>query len=121
MAMGRDLAAARSILDEPAPAHSQSPVSQTVWTGPLDGGSGGTAARLSSGNGATRVATAVATEQPTALESLSAIDWVLPGTELLEPRAAGRVGAGVDHESNKRRIEEKLLSFSIPAKVVAVN
>ncbi len=121
MATGSDLAAARSILDEPAPAHSQSPVSQTVWTGPLDGGSGGTAARLSSGNGATRVATAVATEQPTALESLSAIDWVLPGTDLLEPRAAGRVGAGVDHESNKRRIEEKLLSFSIPAKVVAVN
>ncbi len=121
MATGSDLAAARSILDEPAPVHSQSPVSQTVWTGPLDGGSGGTAARLSSGNGATRVATAVATEQPTALESLSAIDWVLPGTDLLEPRAAGRVGAGVDHESNKRRIEEKLLSFSIPAKVVAVN
>jgi S-DNA-T family DNA segregation ATPase FtsK/SpoIIIE len=46
---------------------------------------------------------------------------VLPGIDLLEPRAAGRVGAGVDHEANKRRIEEKLLSFSIPAKVVAVN
>ena len=29
--------------------------------------------------------------------------------------------ATVDHESNKRRIEEKLLSFAIPAKVVAVN
>jgi DNA segregation ATPase FtsK/SpoIIIE, S-DNA-T family len=116
-----DLAAARSILDEPAPRQSQSPVSQTVWTGPLDGGSSGTAARLSNGNGTTRVATALATHQPSALESLSAIDWVLPGTDLLEPRAAGRVGAGVDHESNKRRIEEKLLSFSIPAKVVAVN
>ena len=77
--------------------------------------------RASSGNGATRVATAVRHRTPTALESLSAIDWVLPGTDLLEPRAAGRVGAGVDHESNKRRIEEKLLSFSIPAKVVAVN
>jgi DNA segregation ATPase FtsK/SpoIIIE, S-DNA-T family len=121
MTTGSDLAAARSILDEPAPLQSQSPVSQTVWTGPLDGGSSGTAARLSSGNGTTRVAPAVATEQPTALDSLSAIDWVLPGTDLLEPRAAGRVGAGVDHESNKRRIEEKLLSFSIPAKVVAVN
>ncbi len=46
---------------------------------------------------------------------------MLPGIDLLEPRAAGRVGAGVDHEANKRRIEEKLLSFSIPAKVVAVN
>jgi S-DNA-T family DNA segregation ATPase FtsK/SpoIIIE len=121
MATGNDLAAARSILDEPAPRQSQPPVSQTVWTGPLDGGSSGAAARLSNGNGTTRVATALATEAPSALESLSAIDWVLPGTDLLEPRAAGRVGAGVDHESNKRRIEEKLLSFSIPAKVVAVN
>jgi S-DNA-T family DNA segregation ATPase FtsK/SpoIIIE len=118
-----ELAAARSILDEPAPRTSQSPVSQTVWTGPLDGGSGGVASRMAngSGNGTSRVATAVATDEPTAQESLSAIDWVLPGVELLEPRAAGRVGAGVDHDANKRRIEEKLLSFSIPAKVVAVN
>jgi DNA segregation ATPase FtsK/SpoIIIE, S-DNA-T family len=125
MATGDELAAARSILDEPAPRLDQPPVSQTVWTGPLDGGSGGVAARLSrgngNGNGTTRVATALATDVPTAQESLNAIDWVLPGVDLLEPRAAGRVGAGVDHESNKRRIEEKLLSFSIPAKVVAVN
>ena len=129
MATTDELAAARSILDEPAPRTSQSPVSQTVWTGPLDGGSGGSPARLSRGDGngngvgtgTSRAATALATAVPTALESLNAIDWVLPGIELLEPRAAGRVGAGVDHESNKRRIEEKLLSFSIPAKVVAVN
>jgi len=121
MSTGHDLAAARSILDEPAPRLNQSPVSQTVWTGPLDGGSPGVAAGRSNGNGTTRVTTAVARDQPTALESLSAIDWVLPGIDLLEPRAAGRVGAGVDHDSNKRRIEEKLLSFSIPAKVVAVN
>ena len=58
---------------------------------------------------------------PTALESLNAIDWVLPGIDLLEPRPGDGVGAAVDHASNKRRIEEKLLSFSIPAKVVAVN
>jgi S-DNA-T family DNA segregation ATPase FtsK/SpoIIIE len=129
MATQDELAAARSILDEPAPRSNQSPVSQTVWTGPLDGGTGGVPARLSrgsdnghgDGNGTGRVATALATEVPTALESLNAIDWVLPGVDILEPRAAGRVGAGVDHESNKRRIEEKLLSFSIPAKVVAVN
>ena len=31
------------------------------------------------------------------------------------------MNATLDHASNKRRIEEKLLSFSIPAKVVAVN
>jgi DNA segregation ATPase FtsK/SpoIIIE, S-DNA-T family len=127
MASAAEIAAARSILDEPAPLTNQSPVSQTVWTGPLDGGSSGAPARLSrgtgngNGTGTSRVATAVATEGPTAQESLNAIDWNLPSVELLEPRAAGRVGAGVDHESNKRRIEEKLLSFSIPAKVVAVN
>ena len=127
MATPDDLAgAARSILDE-APRANQSPVSQTVWTGPLDGGSPGAPARLSrgsesgNGNGTSRAATALTLDAPTALESLNAIDWVLPGIDLLEPRAAGRVGAGVDHESNKRRIEEKLLSFSIPAKVVAVN
>jgi len=32
-----------------------------------------------------------------------------------------RIGATVDHDTNKRRIEEKLLSFAIPAKVVAIN
>jgi S-DNA-T family DNA segregation ATPase FtsK/SpoIIIE len=126
MATNDDLAGSRSILDE-APRANQSPVSQTVWTGPLDGGSSGAPARLArdagrgDGNGTSRAATALALDAPTALESLNAIDWVLPGIDLLEPRAAGRVGAGVDHESNKRRIEEKLLSFSIPAKVVAVN
>jgi DNA segregation ATPase FtsK/SpoIIIE, S-DNA-T family len=118
---GEDLAPGRSILDEPAPRSGHSPVSQTVWTGPLDGGSSGAPARLSNGGAATRVATVVAGDAPTALESLGAIDWVLPGIDLLEPRPAGRVGTAVDHESNKRRIEEKLLSFAIPAKVVAVN
>jgi DNA segregation ATPase FtsK/SpoIIIE, S-DNA-T family len=118
---GDDLAAGRSILDEPAPRSGHSPVSQTVWTGPLDGGSSGAPARLPNGGPATRVATMIPGEAPTALESLGAIDWVLPGIELLEPRSAGRVGTAVDHESNKRRIEEKLLSFAIPAKVVAVN
>ncbi len=131
MATADEIAVARSILDEPAPLSNQSPVSQTVWTGPLDGGTSGAPARLSRspengngsgngvGSGTSRVATAIAA--PTAFESLNAIAWTLPSVELLEPRAAGRVGAGVDHESNKRRIEEKLLSFSIPAKVVAVN
>jgi len=119
--VGDDLAGARSILDEPAPRSGHSPVSQTVWTGPLDGGSSGAPARHSNGAAATRVATALMGEAPTALESLGAIDWVLPSIDLLEPRPAGRVGAAVDHDSNKRRIEEKLLSFAIPAKVVAVN
>jgi S-DNA-T family DNA segregation ATPase FtsK/SpoIIIE len=121
VAMGDELAAARSILDEPAPRSGHSPVSQTVWTGPLDGGTAGAAARLSNGSSASRTAAVLLGDAPSALESLGAIDWVLPGIDLLEPRPAGRVGAAVDHDSNKRRIEEKLLSFAIPAKVVAVN
>src|SRR6187549_2296972 len=61
------------------------------------------------------------TAAPTAFESLNAIAWTLPSVDLLEPRVAGRVSGHLDHASNQRRIEEKLLSFSIPAKVVAVN
>ncbi len=118
---GEDLGAGRSILDEPAPRSGHSPVSQTVWTGPLDSPSTGAPARPTNGAAAARAATAVIGDAPTALESLGAIDWVLPGIDLLEPRPAGRVGTAVDHDSNKRRIEEKLLSFAIPAKVVAVN
>ncbi len=115
-----DLATARSILDE-APRSSQSPLSQTVWTGPTAGGSSGSLARLAPGGGAARAATTVVNEAPTALESLNAIDWTLPPIELLEPRPPGRVGLAVDHDANARRIEEKLLSFSIPAKVTRIN
>ncbi len=68
-----------------------------------------------------RAATALAGDVPTAFESLNAIDWNLPAIDLLEPRPAAIVGATIDHESNSRRIEEKLLSFAIPAKVVKVN
>ncbi len=115
-----DEAVARSILDEPAPRSGQSPMSQTVWTGASDGGSTGLAGRPAFGASA-RSATALKGDAPTAFESLNAIDWMLPGIDLLEPPPAARVGNAIDHASNKRRIEEKLLSFSIPAKVVAVN
>jgi S-DNA-T family DNA segregation ATPase FtsK/SpoIIIE len=107
--------ASRSILDEPAPRSGQSPMSQTVWTGPSDGGSGSASARPA------RAATALAGDAPTALESLNAIDWTLPAIDLLEPRPVAHVGGTLDHASNSRRIEEKLLSFAIPAKVVKVN
>jgi S-DNA-T family DNA segregation ATPase FtsK/SpoIIIE len=107
--------ASRSILDEPAPRSGQSPMSQTVWTGPSDGGSGSASARPA------RAATALAGDAPTALESLNAIDWTLPSVDLLEPRPVALVGGTLDHASNSRRIEEKLLSFAIPAKVVKVN
>ncbi len=118
----------RSILDDPAPRTSQSPMSQTVWTGPGDGGSLGKPATIATTGlaaGATasaaRTAVALATETPTAQESLNAIDWTLPAIDLLEARAAGRVSGEVDHAANARRIEEKLLSFSIPAKVTKIN
>ena len=107
--------ASRSILDEPAPRSGQPPMSQTVWTGPSDGGSGSASARP------VRAATALAGDIPTALESLNAIDWTLPSIDLLEVRPAALVGGTLDHASNSRRIEEKLLSFAIPAKVVKVN
>ncbi len=116
---GAAVAPVRSILDDPAPRTSQSPVSQTVWTGSGDGGSTGVPARLSAAGA--RAALAGADTAPTALESLQAIDWTLPSLDLLEPRAPGRVGEALDHKSNARRIEEKLLSFAIPAKVVEIN
>jgi DNA segregation ATPase FtsK/SpoIIIE, S-DNA-T family len=112
-------AAAASILDEHK-APSPQPISQTVVFGDGDG----TGARPVRTAGAVALASRPSTEMdepPTALESLQAIDWVLPSVELLEPRPVGRVEAVIDHESNTRRIEEKLLSFAIPAKVVKVN
>ena len=114
---------ARSILDEPAPRGASGPVSQTVWTGPKDGGSGGAPTRLGTSTTTPErvAATAIADVEPTAMEALQAIAWTLPTADLLEPRSAGHSTAVFDHESRKRRIEEKLLSFSIPAKVVAVN
>ena len=116
-----DPATARSILDEPATRTSPSPMSQTVWMSSGDGGPSGAPARPTSAGAAARAGLAVADVAPTALESLQAIDWTLPGVELLEPRAAGRVGEALDHKSNARRIEEKLLSFAIPAKVLKIN
>ncbi len=104
-----------SILDQPAVGGGPPPMSQTVWTGIGDG----VASRRTRGIG--QESGAVATVTATALESLQAIDWTLPPIELLDPRPPARVGAGIDHESNSRRIEEKLLSFAIPAEVVAVN
>ena len=114
--------AASSILDQPAPRGGPPPMSQTVWTGSGDGvprpatrGAGG-AAIAPLGRAATGLA-----EPPTALESLQAIEWVLPPIGLLDPRPLMTGRIAIDHESNKRRIEEKLLSFAIPAKVVATN
>ncbi len=105
-----------SILDEPAPRSSQAPMSQTVVT--PDGGGPAPSRRGPVG----AVALAVAAEEaPTALASLQAIDWVLPTVSMLDAQKIGRPGPTVDHAVNIRRIEEKLLSFAIPAKVTKVN
>jgi DNA segregation ATPase FtsK/SpoIIIE-like protein len=111
-----------SILDEPAAQGGPARMSQTVWTGSGDGvprhatRPAGGAGLVPIGRSATGLA-----EPPTALESLQAIDWVLPPIELLDPRPLMTGRIAIDHDSNKRRIEEKLLSFAIPAKVVATN
>jgi S-DNA-T family DNA segregation ATPase FtsK/SpoIIIE len=110
-----------SILDEPAPVGGPTRMSQTVWTG---SGDGVPRPQVRSGAAATALASRSATglaEAPTALESLQAIDWSLPPIELLDPRPALTGRIEIDHASNRRRIEEKLLSFAIPAKVVETN
>jgi DNA segregation ATPase FtsK/SpoIIIE, S-DNA-T family len=100
-----------SILDEPAmPALSQAPISRTFVTGD------GLAASASGVAVATR--TAVADD---ADDGLASIEWILPPVDLLEAARPSQNGAGVDHEANIRRIEEKLLHFGIPAKVVGKN
>ena len=117
IANGPKEATAISILDQPAAGSGPPPMSQTVWTGIGDG----VASRRVRGVGPDGTAGAATAVAATALESLQAIDWTLPPIDLLDPRPPARVGAGIDHESNSRRIEEKLLSFAIPAEVVAVN
>jgi S-DNA-T family DNA segregation ATPase FtsK/SpoIIIE len=118
-------ASARSILDEPATPTGLEHTSQTFAFG------GGTRESRPAGiaAGATgAAATAVAVRQrveteepPTALESLQAMDWELPTIDLLEARPVASTAGTVDHTTNTKRIEEKLLSFAIPAKVVKVN
>ncbi len=91
------------------------PISRTVWTGegaaPLPA-AGAVAV-------ATRPSSVDADDEPA--DGLASIDWVLPSIELLEPARPSTGNAGVDHEANIRRIEEKLRHFAIPAKVVGQN
>ncbi len=105
-----------SILDAPpAPAISSAPVSRTVWTG--EG-----AAPLPAAGAvalATRPSSIDTDDEPA--DGLASIDWVLPSVDLLEPARPSTGNAGVDHEANIRRIEEKLRHFAIPAKVVGQN
>ncbi|MEA2549009.1 MAG: segregation ATPase FtsK/SpoIIIE, family [Chloroflexota bacterium] len=111
-----------SILDEPAAQGGPARMSQTVWTGSGDDGPRH-AARTAGGGGLAnggRAATGLI-EAPTALESLQAIEWTLPPVELLDARPLPSTGTPIDHEKNIQRIEQKLLSFAIPAKVIKTN
>ena len=116
-----DATVAQSILDMPAPAGGPGPMSQTVWTGSSDGIAAGPARAGSSATALALRPRPTLDETPTALESLQAMDWALPPITLLDPRPTALVGPVIDHASNTKRIEEKLLSFAIPARVVNVN
>jgi S-DNA-T family DNA segregation ATPase FtsK/SpoIIIE len=115
---------ARSILDEPVTPNGLEHTSQTFAFGGGTRESRAVATPPAGNAGATAVAVRprLETEEPpTALESLQAIDWELPTIDLLEARPASSSAGAVDHTTNTKRIEEKLLSFAIPAKVVKVN
>jgi S-DNA-T family DNA segregation ATPase FtsK/SpoIIIE len=114
-------AGSTSILDTPAPVGGPAPMSQTVWTGSGDGIGVGPGRAGASAMALAARPRAVPDEPPTALESLQAMDWTLPPITLLDPRPTVSTGPVIDHASNTKRIEEKLLSFAIPAKVVKVN
>jgi S-DNA-T family DNA segregation ATPase FtsK/SpoIIIE len=102
------------------------PISQTVWTPPPpraeteprpDGGLGGPIDAPSELEGG---GVAVAVGERTPQQELALRPWVLPAIAMLEERAAVSAGT-IDHAANAVVIEEKLRSFSIPAKVVATN
>jgi len=109
-------------IDElPAPTPSTAPLSQTVWAG------GGASTATPSANSEGRVNAVRAPlgtsddEAPDTGSALQAIDWTLPNVEMLDERTAARISGGVDHQENIKRIEDKLRSFGIDAKVIAVN
>jgi S-DNA-T family DNA segregation ATPase FtsK/SpoIIIE len=109
-------------------ARGSAPMSQTVWTPPA------VAAELIPGPGTSAVedrlapdadggspgGVAVAVGERTPQQELILRAWTLPSVALLEERAAVATGT-IDHVANAQVIEEKLDSFSIPARVVATN
>jgi S-DNA-T family DNA segregation ATPase FtsK/SpoIIIE len=124
---------------------SPAPLSQTVWagTGPGDYAAKPPARRpdQASGNGTpalgtpvvpgaaaagTAVATAAGARPPSAIVDAGPVirpprTWDLPPVDLLDVGAPPANGQTIDHERNRRIIEEKLRSFQIPASVVGTN
>jgi S-DNA-T family DNA segregation ATPase FtsK/SpoIIIE len=120
-------AAAAATAGQPPSRTSPPPISQTVWTAPpvrAEADRPGDPGLASTAPGEelapAGAGTAVAVEERTAQQALAATPWILPTVALLEERSAVDAGP-IDHAANARRIEEKLLSFAIPAKVVATN
>jgi S-DNA-T family DNA segregation ATPase FtsK/SpoIIIE len=129
----------------PQPMPSPAPLSQTVWagTGPGDYAAKPPARRpdQASGNGTpalgtpvvpgaaaagTAVATAAGARPPSAIVDAGPVirpprTWDLPPVDLLDVGAPPANGQTIDHERNRRIIEEKLRSFQIPAQVVGTN
>ncbi|MBF6604386.1 MAG: DNA translocase FtsK [Chloroflexi bacterium] len=101
----------------PSPISSPAPMSQTVVSGrdgPAPESRGPVAAAAVLGDAAVELLSADHAARP--------IDrpWVLPPIELIPSLAEGIVGKA-DHRMNIGIIEQKLLSFDIPATVVATN
>ncbi|MEO8230524.1 MAG: DNA translocase FtsK [Chloroflexota bacterium] len=132
------LPANRSSTRAPSPV----PMSQTMWSG--DGalrepGPGSTLAQPGwtldqplVGAGAISAAGAIAGAARSAAPAgevavaepqidVRDVTWDLPPAALLEVYAASTSGADMDHEENRADIEQKLRSFGIESKVVAVN
>jgi S-DNA-T family DNA segregation ATPase FtsK/SpoIIIE len=122
---GDDEASGRAAADAAASSRSSpGPISQTVWTPPprsepgSAGEAGGELAETEVGESSGGVAVVVGERTPQ--QELALRTWVLPAVASLEERAAIS-GGTIDHAANARVIEDKLRSFSIPAKVVATN
>ncbi|HUG47586.1 MAG TPA: DNA translocase FtsK 4TM domain-containing protein [Candidatus Limnocylindria bacterium] len=126
---GRSAKVAVPVLREPTPLSSEvpsplpspAPVSQTVWAA-------GPAQAVPAQAVAAQAAVAVATPAGTAEESDEEIergpddrDYQLPSVALLDAGAPPATGAVLDHGRNIRIIEDKLLSFQIPATVTGTN
>jgi S-DNA-T family DNA segregation ATPase FtsK/SpoIIIE len=134
---GEDAPPPGRVLDQPAPRTTAAPISQTVWAGqgsrpddvrpqPPARAAGEPVLTPAEERAAAWLGTASSVavageEEAPALQELQAVPWTLPTIEMLEPRPAGRPGMAIDHAWNIARIEEKLDSFAIPAKVVATN
>ncbi|MEP7379473.1 MAG: DNA translocase FtsK 4TM domain-containing protein [Chloroflexota bacterium] len=97
----------------PAPEPHLAPLSQTIWSAPLNGAAGAKPAK---------VEPLVPTDGAALESDAPARVWSVPGYELLDTEGTGGgPGQRLDHGRNIRIIEEKLSSFQIPAAVVATN